>query len=810
MGAVGFTSGDPRKLNRTGYSKGDVVAADAAGALTAIPVGADTEVLTADSTDPEGVDWAPGGGGGGGGTPSNTVVSETAYGQAATAGAASAYSRGDHTHGSPALTSSAPATTHGIGQAAALGSATAPARADHVHPVAASGTPTTSAVGDAAAQGAATTFSRSDHTHGREAFATPGNSAVGDSAAAGAAATVARSDHRHGRESFGAVTAQTSFGQASGNGVATTVSRSDHTHGTPAAPSIPGAAATVEAETSYGLVSAVGVGTDYARSDHTHGSPSLTSSTPAAETIGASGAVGVATTPARADHVHGMPGAGTPGNSAVGDSAAAGSAGTFARSDHVHGREAFGAVTAETSYGQASGNGSAATVARSDHTHGTPSLGTTGTTAAAGNDTRIVNAVQQTILDAKGDLIAASAADTPARLAVGSDGQFLRANSSAGTGLEWDTATASDVGAVPDSRLINTTAPLTGGGDLTADRTLSISVGTSSGTVAAGDDSRITGAQQRSTLTTKGDLYATTASATVARQAVGSDGQVLRADSGQSTGLAWDTLDAADVGAAAASHTHPATDITSAILAVARGGTGIASYTTNNYIRASGSTTLEQRTPSQVLSDIAAVGHSIADAKGDLLVASAADTFTRLPVGSNGQVLTADSGESTGVKWAAAGGGSAISMRRVRITSGNVANTNTSGSWVVCNNGTVDLSVTIPAAEDDLLEVAARFLCDPGSLKLDYAVTASGSAVEFSSSQSGTPDVDGEASFYGDQAYLRPASPVMFVVTAGMIVSGNVTIALMRRGTSSAGVVFADTNYSFKMWAKNYGQANLS
>lgn len=46
-----------------------------------------------------------------------------------------------------------------------------------------------------------------------------------------------------------------------------------------------------------------------------------------------------------------------------------------------------------------------------------------------------------TILDAKGDLISATAADTPARLAVGSNGQFLRANSSTATGLEWQSVT---------------------------------------------------------------------------------------------------------------------------------------------------------------------------------------------------------------------------------------------------------------------------------------------------------------------------------------------------------------------------------
>lgn len=43
------------------------------------------------------------GGGGGGGTPADTVESETAFGLAADAGVDTDYSRGDHTHGTPAL-----------------------------------------------------------------------------------------------------------------------------------------------------------------------------------------------------------------------------------------------------------------------------------------------------------------------------------------------------------------------------------------------------------------------------------------------------------------------------------------------------------------------------------------------------------------------------------------------------------------------------------------------------------------------------------------------------------------------------------
>ncbi len=47
------------------------------------------------------------------------------------------------------------------------------------------------------------------------------------------------------------------------------------------------------------------------------------------------------------------------------------------------------------------------------------------------------NAIQNTIVDAKGDLITATAADTPARLAVGSNGDTLVADSAATTGLRW-------------------------------------------------------------------------------------------------------------------------------------------------------------------------------------------------------------------------------------------------------------------------------------------------------------------------------------------------------------------------------------
>jgi hypothetical protein len=60
------------------------------------------------------------------------------------------------------------------------------------------------------------------------------------------------------------------------------------------------------------------------------------------------------------------------------------------------------------------------------------------------------NAIQNAIVDAKGDVIAATAADTPARLAVGTNGQVLTADSTAATGLKWATPASgsSYVGAI--------------------------------------------------------------------------------------------------------------------------------------------------------------------------------------------------------------------------------------------------------------------------------------------------------------------------------------------------------------------------
>lgn len=70
----------------------------------------------------------------------------------------------------------------------------------------------------------------------------------------------------------------------------------------------------------------------------------------------------------------------------------------------------------------------------------------TGLTALAANDVATVwtvnafsvtGAIANTIVDAKGDLLVGTAADTPGRLAVGTNDYVLTADSTTGTGLKW-------------------------------------------------------------------------------------------------------------------------------------------------------------------------------------------------------------------------------------------------------------------------------------------------------------------------------------------------------------------------------------
>ena len=142
----------------------------------------------------------------------------------------------------------------------------------------------------------------------------------------------------------------------------------------------------------------------------------------------------------------------------------------------------------------------------------------------------------------------------------------------------------------------------------------------------------------------------------------GTTGQVLSKNSNTDMDFTWVTDAAGDI---------TGVTVTSPLTGGGTSGSvtvGILSGTTSNLgaVQLSDSTSSTSTTLAATANavkttyDIAngAVPKSIVDAKGDLIAATAADTVSRLAVGTNGQVLTADSAEATGMKWASASGSS--------------------------------------------------------------------------------------------------------------------------------------------------------
>jgi len=301
-------------------------------------------------------------------------------------------------------------------------------------------------------------------------------------------------------------------------------------------------------------------------------------------------------------------------------------------------------------------------------------------------------------LTTKGDVLSNDGSMNE-RLGVGTDGQFLTADSSETTGLKWTTSSSSPI--------------LTTKGDLLGydTDTVRIPVG-SNGQILVADSSTAEGVdwediKDNTVLTTKGDVM-TSNGTNALRLAIGTDTQLLVADSSTSEGLSW--KDVADViGSSNITWREPVIDKLTTppggpsigdryvVLPV---GTGLWTGQDNDVAEWNG-VTWDFNTPSegwalwdetadelcvytgaawvklgftidhfnlqniginthvQIDSHISDTSNphsvtlnqvTVATTKGDLLAYTGA-TSTRLPVGTNDQILIADSAQADGIKW---------------------------------------------------------------------------------------------------------------------------------------------------------------
>lgn len=180
------------------------------------------------------------------------------------------------------------------------------------------------------------------------------------------------------------------------------------------------------------------------------------------------------------------------------------------------------------------------------------------------------------------------------------------------------------------------------------------------------------------------------------------------------------------------------------------------------------------------------ISNDIVDAKGDLIVAQANDNPQRLPIGSNNFILTADSSQTLGVKWAAP---EVTLTNSVTLVNKTLTSPAVDGSGIVFEGSTADANETIltvvePTADRTITLPNASGTVDLQELSFNpqtstayiFALSDQSKMITASNSLSQTYSIPTNASV------AFPIGTQIHIIQTG---SGQVTISAATPGTTT-------------------------
>lgn len=155
----------------------------------------------------------------------------------------------------------------------------------------------------------------------------------------------------------------------------------------------------------------------------------------------------------------------------------------------------------------------------------------------------------------------------------------------------------------------------------------------------------------------------------------------------------------------------------------------------------------------------------------------------------------------------AGGGGTTIRTADTRITAGDVA-LSSAGSWTIVTSGATQLACSITAAVGDRILISPQFMRTGSAAFLDLAILTSGGGISrYLGSGTSSPLSEGNPAYYPQSATFPGATgPVQMIVASGEVNAGQVTVALVYRG-SGPETIYASATYPFYLLLTNLGAA---